>query len=336
MLRPAFRARARAGCLVAAAGLAAGALTACGSHPAASKAPAKKPRVTFQCENAAGGGPFFAPLEKGARDAAAAVGVDLDYASPAAGATTIQPTIQLMDTVISQKPDLLVVCDFVPSAQDPVIKRAIAAGIPVIIANSGYFTWRQTGALTYVGTDPVATGRETAAKLAAAGVTHPLCVDDVPENPSTLANCNGMKAAMPSTTILNLPAAQAYLHPAFTAQAVKGKLANDRTIDAIFTTSSGAGQGAKNALDVTGRSGSVKLWVNGFVQDTLTSIKKGDVLGATSEQPYLQGYLSVVYASMYVRYALQPSGAVLTGPAFVTAANVDAMLADVRSGVNSS
>ena len=56
--------------------------------------------------------------------------------------------------------------------------------------------------------------------------------------------------------------------------------------------------------------------------DISKAIKEGIMSAAIDQQPYLQGYLPIVFLTQYVRYGVIPSNNVNTGPGFVTKDNI--------------
>ena len=52
--------------------------------------------------------------------------------------------------------------------------------------------------------------------------------------------------------------------------------------------------------------------------DIAQAVKDGVVESAIDQQPYLQGYLPVVFLTEYARYGVIPANNVNTGPSFVT------------------
>jgi simple sugar transport system substrate-binding protein len=47
---------------------------------------------------------------------------------------------------------------------------------------------------------------------------------------------------------------------------------------------------------------------------------------AIDQQPYLQGYLPIVFLTEHAKYGVLPSGTVRTGPAFVTKENAEQVI----------
>ncbi len=62
-------------------------------------------------------------------------------------------------------------------------------------------------------------------------------------------------------------------------------------------------------------------------------IRQGYTLQAIDQQPYLQGYLTVLFLYLNRKFGLSLASDVLTGPFAITSANVGAVEALVRSGV---
>ncbi len=56
--------------------------------------------------------------------------------------------------------------------------------------------------------------------------------------------------------------------------------------------------------------------------DIAQAIKDGIMESAIDQQPYLQGYLPVVFLTEYARYGVIPANNVNTGPGFVTKKNI--------------
>ena len=69
--------------------------------------------------------------------------------------------------------------------------------------------------------------------------------------------------------------------------------------------------------------------------DILTAIRAGQILFAVDQQPYLQGYLPIVFLTQHRLYGLLPAhGTVIpTGPSFVTRANVARVQKLVDDGI---
>jgi simple sugar transport system substrate-binding protein len=97
--------------------------------------------------------------------------------------------------------------------------------------------------------------------------------------------------------------------------------------DGILTLGPTGATPTLKALQDAGKLGKIKLATFDLSADVLTNIDQGNVLFAIDQQQYLQGYLPIVFLTLYKLFLLMPGGGlpVLTGPALVkkdTAARV--------------
>src|SRR5215218_4251989 len=84
--------------------------------------------------------PFWSKVKKGAEDAglvAKATGGSVTWLGPQNYDNLGPDAAKLIRTALSQKPDAIVGPDWVPEAMDAAFKEVVAAGIPLIIYNSG-------------------------------------------------------------------------------------------------------------------------------------------------------------------------------------------------------
>ena len=79
--------------------------------------------------------PFWPVVEKGGRDAAAAVGATLEYNFDVSG--DMAAMAKLIEAAAASQPDGIIVSLPDAAALGPAIKAAVADGIPVITMNSG-------------------------------------------------------------------------------------------------------------------------------------------------------------------------------------------------------
>ncbi|WP_291838578.1 substrate-binding domain-containing protein [Limimaricola sp.] len=280
--------------------------------------------------------PFFSTFKRGGDDAAAAEGVRFEFTAPNGFDNLSQDLAKLIEVGITRKPDAMVIGDFIPDAEDPGIKAAVAAGIVVVIVNTGADSWEDDGAIAFVGQDEALAGREAARAFLAAGVKNAVCVNHVPGNPGTQARCDGMVAAMTEAgakgTAFNLPYSDSG-NPQQVKQAIMGTLTADSTIDGVFTLGSGIAEQAMQAVASAGLGGNVQVGTTDISTNTLNAVKSGDLLFDIDQQPYLQGYYGVLIAAQRLKYGLQPIGMIKTGPMVIDKTNVDAVLEAQKLGV---
>lgn len=108
-----------------------------------------------------------------------------------------------------------------------------------------------------------------------------------------------------------------------TAAAITARLRQDPTIDEVVTLGAPFALTAVKSVKQSGSKAHVATF--DLNQDLVKAVESGDVQFAVDQQPYLQGYLAVDALWLYRTNGNISGGGVspvLTGPAFVTKANV--------------
>ena len=283
---------------------------------------------------------FFAKVKKGIDDAALVVkahGGTVNYLQLQTYDNIGGDAANLVRTAISQKASVIAVPNWVPGSEDEAIKAAQAAGIPVILFNSGGGDKaKELGALNYVGNEEYTAGLAGGAHFATSGAKNVICVNTVPGAQNLEDRCkgisDGISKAGGKSTQLPLPAS-AFGNPTAVAEAIKATLLKDKTIDGLVTISASDADSAAVGIEQAGSTGKVKLGSFDMNETCLERIKAGTQSFAIDQQPWLQGFLAVVLADAYVNYGLKLATApILTGPGVVDASTIDATLAGAKAG----
>ena len=167
--------------------------------------------------------------------------------------------VGLIRTAISQKVDGLVIPNWVPEAEDPAIKDAMAAGIKIILMNAGGAEKaKELGAINYVGSDEYVAG--VAGRRIRSRPRVPrtfFCVNTIPGAANLEARCkgvaDGMAKAGGKSTQLPLPSTS-FGNATAMAEAIKAELIKDGTIDGIITIGAGDADAAAIGMQ-PGRQG---------------------------------------------------------------------------------
>jgi simple sugar transport system substrate-binding protein len=257
---------------------------------------------------------FWAIIRNGVDSAARQLDVLVDYKSP--DVFSVERMSELIDQAVATKPDGLVVS--IPSeGLAPAIRRAVAAGIPVVSINSGSDIFKQLGVLAHVGQVESRAGLEAGRRLAASGVRNALCLNQERDNVGTNARCAGLVKAMREAggRARTLPIVDDDPRtPSIIARAV----AQDH-VDGVLATNSVGGLAAAKGL-----AGSrVRIGAFDLGPDILKAVEAGQIDFAVDQQAYLQGYLPIEMLALRARYGILPAqhDVVATGPNFVTRAN---------------
>jgi simple sugar transport system substrate-binding protein len=281
--------------------------------------------------------PFWSVVQNGVNDAAEAMGVTAEYTAPGGDTFDVVAMGQLIDTAVASEPDGLIVSIPDADALGPSIRAAVDAGIPVISMNSGSDVYKDLGVLIHVGQTEYEAGYGGGEKMVEAGVTTGLCVNQEIGNVALDLRCQGFADALAdngATALDVLPVVLA--DPAASQATIEAALSANPEVDGIMTLGPTGAAPALNALTELDMLGDVALATFDLSPEVLEAIDAGDMLFAIDQQQYLQGYLPVVFLTLYNRDGgLMPGGGgvVLTGPGFVTQDNAAAVIELSAEGI---
>ncbi len=261
--------------------------------------------------------PFWSVVKNGVDAAAADMRVTVEYQAPATFDMVAMG--QLIDAAVASEPDGLVVSVPDYDALGDHIRAAVEAGIPVISINSGSDHAADLGVLAHVGQTEYEAGFGGGERMAAAGVTNALCVNQEVGNVGLDLRCQGfadaLAAAGGTSTVLAVDLAD----PTGAQGRVSAALQQDATINGILTLGPTGAIPTLAALDAEGLLGSIPFGTFDLSPEVLAAVRDGQMLFAIDQQQYTQGYLPIVYLTLFLENLNTP-GAVLipTGPGFVT------------------
>jgi simple sugar transport system substrate-binding protein len=227
---------------------------------------------------------------------------------------------QLIDNAVAQKVDGLVVSMANPDGVRASVEKAVDAGIPVVTINSGLEQSKAFGAVTHVGQSEGIAGEAAGEKLKEAGVRNLICVIHEAGNVGLEERCAGAEKTLGGTVA---PLQVDVSNAADDQNTIKSKLLADKSIDGVLTLNPVV---AKAAIQAKQEAGSdAQLATFDVSADICDAVAGGDMLFAVDQQPYLQGYLPVVFTALKVRNGNDVGGGlpVYSGPGFVTKDNAD-------------
>ncbi|NKK56278.1 substrate-binding domain-containing protein [Rhizobium leguminosarum bv. viciae] len=257
--------------------------------------------------------PFWSVVKNGVNAAAKDMGISVDYRAPET--FDMVSMGQLIDAAVNQKPDGLIVSIPDASALGPSIKKAVAAGIPVISINSGSDVSKELGALLHVGQDEYTAGKAAGGKLHELGGKEGLCVNQEVGNVSLDLRCKGFADGFGGKVTV-LPVSN---DPADVRAKVKAALSSNTAVDTVMALGAGtAGEPSLAAVEDVGMTGKIKVATFDLSADFLKAVADGKAAFAIDQQQFLQGYLPVVFLANYAKYGLIPGGNVPSGPNLIT------------------
>ncbi|MEQ1899891.1 MAG: substrate-binding domain-containing protein [Devosia sp.] len=274
------------------------------------------------------GGPnsdtFFNSMKQGFDQAVKDLGVDAQWTAPADFIDIVPNYTKLVEAAIASNPSALVIGNFFPDATNDLIKQAAASGIPVMIYNSGRPTWRELGAIGFIGEDSFLMGHRGGEIAVKAGVKNAICLNQIAANPTLETRCNGYIAAITEAggtakqvTLTTEDAGNSQKIQA----AVAALLMADQTIDGVFTLGWPAIDALAAIKPYREQGRKIDLGTTDLSQPILEALEAGEMSYALDQQPYLQGYLGLLLTLQYVRYGLVPATETNTGPLVVDQSN---------------
>ncbi|GAB4431913.1 MAG: sugar ABC transporter substrate-binding protein [Chloroflexi bacterium OHK40] len=275
--------------------------------------------------------PFWSVVKNGVDQAAADMGVTVEYQAPQT--FDMVQMSQLIDAAVASGPDGLVVSIPDADALRASIESAVAAGIPVISMNSGSDVAQEFGLLTHVGQTEYEAGFGGGERMAAAGVTNALCVNQEVGNAGLDARCNGFTDAMSAAGGTVEVLAVDLANPTDSQQRISAALASNPDVNGVLTLGPTGAAPALAALEADGKLGSVQLATFDLSPEVLEAINAGNILFAIDQQQYLQGYLPIVLLTLYqTNLNTIANDVLMTGPGFVTADNAARVIELSRAG----
>ena len=237
---------------------------------------------------------FWQDVAAGVKDAASKHNIAVDVQAAKDESSMIEQ-LNLAQTVLSQKPDALLLSPQSDSNLAPVVEAARAANIPTIIIDDA----RTEGASTYVGTDQVSIGAKAAAFL---NETYPdggkvAQIEGAAGSPNARLRIQGFKEELAKYPKLELVASQPGNWDRLTAlNATANILRQTPELVGIYANNDGMALGVVEA--VTNGSGLDKVAVVGTdgIREAKKSVGAGQMRATVAEFPFEEGQLGVEMA----------------------------------------
>jgi len=273
---------------------------------------------------------FYISMRKGAEAAAKAVGAELVFQ----GAPDFNPVTQVpvLDAVIARKPDAILIAPTDKVQLVEPLKKAVAAGIPVITVDTFIGTGKyQTGAgdadfpQSYVASDNVLGGRIAARALAKAiGEKGKVYVSNVKPGISTTDQREeGFKDELkqfPNITVLDTQYNDDDANKA--ASQLQSVFARNPDLAGVFGANLFSALGAANGVQQAGQSGKVRVVAFDAPGSIVDNLKTGLVDIAIAQHPAEIGYFGVMAAYAHLTGQSVPTS-IGTGFTVMDKSNID-------------
>jgi len=259
--------------------------------------------------------PFWSVVKNGVDAAQEDMGVEVEYLAP--DTFNMVRMAQLIDAAVASAPDGLVVSIPDADALGGSIRDAIASGIPVISMNSGSDVRKALGVSVHVGQTEYEAGLGGGERMAAAGISSAICINQEVGNVALDLRCQGFSDGLGG----DVEVLAVSMDPTEIRNQVIAYLTRNPDTEAVLTLGPSAAEPTLAALEDEGLIGSIKLGTFDLSPTVLQALDAGKMEFAIDQQQFMQGYLPIVLLTLNHKYGLMPGADVLTGPGFVTQDN---------------
>jgi simple sugar transport system substrate-binding protein len=265
---------------------------------------------------------FWCTVEQGIADAAEDMGVNVTVLGP--DEFDLEKTASLIDQAVAAQPDGIALTVSDPVLFKEPIMRALDAGIPVLAYNAGSGpVVDDIPYMTYLGQDEYQGGYLGGLRLADAGGTKGVCINHQVGHVGLDARCQGFLDVMTEKG-LEGEVLSIGMDPAEAQTTIDDYYTANPDID-IFLTLGPAGADPFYAfMDAAGLGpGDVFHGTFDLSPEIVANIENGTTLFGIDQQPFLQGYGSVMMLTLLNRQNIVPALPVTpTGPGFVDLSNI--------------
>ncbi|MGQ0485610.1 MAG: rhizopine catabolism ABC transporter substrate-binding protein [Hyphomicrobiales bacterium] len=279
---------------------------------AANIAAADETRVVFVTHGQSGD-PYWSVVKNGMDDAAKTLGVKAEYLAPET--FDMAKMAQMIDAAAASKPDGLVVSIADPAALSEPVKNAVAAGIPVIVIDSGGSKLtRELGGLLYLGQSEYEAGVMAGERVKKLGVAKTVCANHEVGNISLDDRCAGFAKGLGA----DVPVLNGVMDPTEMKNRIIAFLTTNAETEFVLTVGIGGAEPGLAALDELGLTGKVKIGTFDLSPTILQATADGKMEWGIDAQQYAMGYVPVVMFDLWKKYKIAPIADYPTGPGFVT------------------
>ncbi|MFO7322313.1 MAG: substrate-binding domain-containing protein [Chloroflexota bacterium] len=289
------------------------------------------------------GNPFWIVVIKGMEDACALLDANCQWLSDPVD--DVNAMAGYCDDALALNPDGIGVTAPNPDVIRDCVETAASQGIPVIIFNTAdpnAGTDQALPALFYIGANEFTGGRSNAqrilAEAAADGVeiTGVVCPIQEVGHSGLEARCAGVESVMDE---VGIPVQRLTITNDVTSSAgtIQDFFAANPDVNAITVLGPNPASSwnlAAEEMGIPGRGeeGYIYATTHDTSQEIYEMIQNDRLIQAIDQQPYLQGFETIMWLFLNSQYKLAPGGDIFTGPGVIDKSNVDAIIELTAAG----
>ncbi|MCP4402428.1 MAG: sugar ABC transporter substrate-binding protein [bacterium] len=269
------------------------------------------------------GTPFWTPVKKGAEEAAKMLGVEAQFMGPEE--FSVQKEVDFLESAIAQGFDGIGVAIADAEALDKPIAKARAKGIPVIAFNIDDNN-TPNERMAFVGQSFIVAGNLVSEQL--------LEGEDIPEDAEAVVligepgnsaledRATGIEQILEQRGIKSERFSAPLADPSTAVDMLTSYIRSHKKLKIIAATEFSSAFAGKAMEELGMQPGEILAAGFDLVPDQLDMIKKGYVKFTIDQQPYLQGFQTVMMLYLNKEFGLSPTD-INTGVALVDKSNVD-------------
>lgn len=243
--------------------------------------------------------PFFVDMEKGAQAAATELGIELVVQAPDRE-IDVEKQMQIIENLIQTRVQAICVAPSGSREILPAIAKANAAGIPVLIVDTGIDAEAAAQAeietATFIGSDNYEGGRIIGQHLVEEfnSKANVVILEGIPGHETGDSRLRGFHAAISRTPGVEVVATQtANWERDQGFNVCQNLLQAHRDIQAVFACNDMMALGAIEAIAAAGRTGEIKVFGFDAVDDACRAIAAGTLAASVAQFPEEMGRLAV-------------------------------------------
>ncbi len=252
--------------------------------------PDKAYKLLLSMKGPGGGNPFWAAVEKGAVETAAAMGVELAVLAPPAE-TDVATQISQIEDQITKKVEAIIVAPTDVVGLNPTFDKAKAANIPVLFVDTKG-DWAD--ALTFIGTN-----NRNGGKLAGEFICEQLgnqgkaaLITGVMSQQTHIDRIGGAEEALKACGITIVAQQPANSDRALGQTVMENILTANPDVNAVFASNDLMALGAMEAIKAANKAGIVVIGFDAN-PDAAASILAGEMTASIAQSPYNMGKYGV-------------------------------------------
>ncbi len=276
------------------------------------------------------GDPWWAPVVKGVEDAARLLGVRVVYVGLERWDLALLKAN--LEAAILAEPDGIILTITSYEVLDEPARMAIGRGIPIIAVNvpDPRPAGERIPYLAYVGQQEFQAGKALAERVVREFIPKAAVVMITePGHVGLEARTAGIKSVLePLGTKVDVLDVTA--DPALHGPILESYLIGHPEVDMVFALGPSDAWAAIQVVKEMGKVGQIRLATIDVDPRIAEAIMEGVMICAVAQQPYMQGFIPVVWMYLHLKYGFIPPD-VPTGPAVIDKDNVDSVMLQIKT-----